>query len=193
MKKIACLIWVILISTAWGAEFEVDFHQDMSGLKMMYIVTDGGPTITPGDSWYIQDVRDKIFWSKSRSCGPEAGANVTNWWGYAYTFDEIAAALNWEPDCGVFLGNMLTGLQSLMPDLTVEMTGADMALIREEISSNRPVIFYCEQFQHTVPHYVTVVGYDGNTLIVHGQDVSDADPVLSGDGSSNGCFIGSLF
>ena len=108
---------------------------------------------------------------------------------------ELAEALKWNPSEGVFPSDMLMGLQSLMPDLEVSLQYVtDPYSIKEEIASGRPVIFYCSRFQNASPHYVTVIGYNGDSLIVHGWDVSGmaSVPVLGNSGGSGGCFISAL-
>ncbi len=142
------------------------------------------------DSLMIAGVPDyNQRFSLSNSCGPTAGASLLGYWdaqGYenflqgAGTYDdvtqlieELCDTMSWNPTFGVYYTHIPIGLQAVNDDRGYEMgistlyAISSLDTIRLEILEGRPFVYGSQENPWGVPHYVVVVGYQGNFIIVH--------------------------
>jgi hypothetical protein len=123
------------------------------------------------------------------SCGPTAGACLLGYWeakGYENlvqgqgTYDdvtslikELCGAMGWSPSSGVYYSRVSVGLRHIINERGYEMDignlyGIDsLDIIREEIIKERPFIYGSQENPWGTPHYIVVVGYQENFIIVH--------------------------
>jgi hypothetical protein len=127
--------------------------------------------------------------SLSNSCGPTAGACLLGYWdteGYdgfvqgagtpgdvTLLIDELCEAMNWNPISGVYYSQVPLGLQRIIDGRQYVFGISNgygiysLDLVRQEIAQGRPFIYGSQENPWGVPHYVVVVGYDGNFIVAH--------------------------
>ncbi|NIS69169.1 MAG: hypothetical protein GTO12_09530, partial [Proteobacteria bacterium] len=123
------------------------------------------------------------------SCGPTAGATLLGYWdaqGYedfvqgAGTYDdvtrlieELCVAMGWDPTFGVYYSQIPSGLWQIMDDRRYEFdisslySISSLDIVRQEIVQGRPFVYGSQENPWGTPHFVVVVGYDGNFIITH--------------------------
>lgn len=142
------------------------------------------------DSQFIQGVPDYHQPAEfPHSCGPTAGACLLGYWDLKGFEDllqgpanygnvtglikELCDAMNWSPSSGVYYSQIPLGLRHIIDDRGYEIAisslyGIDsLDIVRQRIIEGRPFIYGSQENPWGTPHYVVVVGYQGNFIIVH--------------------------
>jgi hypothetical protein len=105
------------------------------------------------------------------SCGPTSGAVVLDFWGMGgyYNIPDLAQAMGWTPEEGVWMPGFLDGMRRFLgEDFTVQhKNGPWIDLVRAEIDRSRIVLFRSSGPENPwqKSHIFVVVGCDGDTLI----------------------------
>ena len=142
-----------------------------------------GSQIIPGVPDYNQ--RPSI----PNSCGPTAGACLLGYWdtqGYedflegAGTYDnvthlieELCDSMGWDPSTGVYYSQVPTGLRYIIDDrgYTFDISSlyaiSSLDILRDEIDAARPFVYGSQENPWGRGHYVVVVGYEGDFIVVH--------------------------
>ncbi len=125
----------------------------------------------------------------TNSCGPTAGATLLGYWdGHGYgdllggrgtyddvtdLIDELCQTMSWDPSIGVYYSQIPTGFNDVINDRGYDMDintlfGIDsLGTVKQEIVQGRPFLYGSQQNPWGQAHYVVVVGYQGNFIIVH--------------------------
>jgi hypothetical protein len=142
------------------------------------------------DSLTISDVPDynQRPWLP-KSCAPTAGACLFGYWdiqGYedflqgegsyddaTHLIEHLCQTMNWEPSSGVYYSQVPTGLRQVVDECGYAFTTSNLFgihcldIVRQEINATRPFIYGSQQNPWRCGHYVVVVGYQENFIIVH--------------------------
>jgi hypothetical protein len=125
----------------------------------------------------------------ANSCGPTAGATLLGYWdGQGYEdflggegtyddvtdlIDELCQTMSWDSLIGVYYSQIPTGFHHVINDRGYDMDvsnlfGIDsLGTVKQEIVQGRPFLYGTQQNPWGQAHYVVVVGYQGNFIIVH--------------------------
>jgi hypothetical protein len=142
-----------------------------------------GPQIIP----VVPDYNQRP--SLPNSCGPTAGACLLGYWdtqGYddllrgegthddvTHLIEELCDTMNWDPSTGVYYSRLPIGLRDLTDnreyafDVSTLYSIDSLDTVTEEIDATRPFVYGSQENPWGCSHYVIVVGYDGNFIIVH--------------------------
>jgi hypothetical protein len=127
--------------------------------------------------------------SLSNSCGPTAGAVLLGFWdsqGYddflqgeesyddvTRLIEELSGAMGWNPAYGVYYHQVPIGLGHLIDTRGYEFSisnlygTSSLDLVRQEINGGRPFVYGSQVNPWGIAHYVVVVGYEENFIVVH--------------------------
>ncbi len=123
------------------------------------------------------------------SCGPTAGACLLGYWdGQGFEdllqgpgnyddvtglIEELCGTMDWNPSSGVYYSQIPVGLRHVIDDRGYEIGISSLYgigsldIVRQEIIEGRPFIYGSQENPWGTPHYVVVVGYQENFIIVH--------------------------
>jgi hypothetical protein len=142
------------------------------------------------ESQLIPDVPDyNQPQSLTNSCGPVAAACLLGYWdakGYEdflggagtnedvkLLIEELSDLMGWNPSVGVYYSQIPLGLRRII-DLRGYVFGIQSLIsigsldtVKQKIMEGRPFIYGSQENPWNTPHYVVVVGYEGNFMIVH--------------------------
>jgi hypothetical protein len=123
------------------------------------------------------------------SCGPTAAATLLGYWdaqgngtflegeknysSVTFLIGELSRAMGWDPVAGVYYHMVPIGLRYIIENhgqkFEIWSLYAIRALdvVKREINEDRPFIYGSQANVWGTGHYVVVVGYDGDFIIVH--------------------------
>ncbi len=153
-----------------------------------------GAAAAPGtypDSGMINDVPDyNQPQNLPNSCAPAAGANLLLYWdanGYSDflpvsespesvtdLIEDLSTYMSWDPAIGVHYEDVQPALQTYALnknyttfDVRSYMAIGSMDIIKEEVMNGHPIIYGSQINPWGTGHFVVVVGYQDNFLVVH--------------------------